>query len=297
VRDEGGRAPFAAELATAIAAAEAGATEIRRFYGSGTTASAKRDGSPVTEADLASDAAIRARLRAAFPADAILTEEGADDPGRLAARRVWVVDPLDGTKQFVGRTDDFDVLVALVVDGRPAVAVSHHPPSGRTCAAVAGQGAWTDGGTGTPRRPLRFAPVPPGQAPRVVTSVWYGARGSARMLERATTREDLVILPTVETGFNPRYWAAPGVDPSDRPFDAFLGWVPEGWLAGGEWDLVVTDLIVREAGGTCTDLWDRPHRYNKPVARNAGGIVIASDPMTHDRLLAALSPDRPHPSA
>lgn len=297
MRDAGGRAPFATELAVAIAAAEAGAAEVRRFYGLGTAASAKQDGSPVTEADLASDAAIRTRLRAGFPADAILTEEGADDPGRLAARRVWVVDPLDGTKQFVGATDDFDVLVALVVDGAPAVAVSHHPPSGRTCAAVAGQGAWTDGGPETPRRPLRFSPVPAGTAPRLATSVWYGGEESTQMLERAATRDELVVLPTAETGFNPRYWATPGVDPSSRPFDAFLGWVPEGWLAGGEWDLVVTALIVREAGGTCTDLWDRPHRYNKPVARNTGGIVIASDPSTHARLLAALPPDRPDPPA
>lgn len=291
--------PFAAEVNTAIRAARAGGDEVRRHYATagGSDPRPKADGSPVTAADLASDASIRAVLGDAFPEDAILTEEGADDPARLASRRVWIVDPLDGTKQFVARTGDFDVLVALVLDGLPVVAAAHHPPSGRTVSAVAGHGAWADDGPGTPRRPLRFAPAPPATPLRVVTSIWYGAPTSLPTLARVAARGGFPPPPTLDTGFAPRYWATPtgDTDPTDRPFDAFLGWVPSGWMAGGEWDLVVTDLIVREAGGVCTDLWGRAHRYNKPTARNVGGMVIASDPASHDRLLVAVAPDRPEP--
>jgi fructose-1,6-bisphosphatase/inositol monophosphatase family enzyme len=84
------------------------------------------DGSPVTSADLAAAAAIRATLREAFPGDAILTEEGIDG-ARLSSRRCWIGDPLDGTSHFIAGSDDFDTFVALAVDGVPAVAVTLQP--------------------------------------------------------------------------------------------------------------------------------------------------------------------------
>jgi len=85
--------------------------------------STKPDGSPVTSADLAADAAIRATLCEAFPGDAILTEEGVDDGARLSSRRCWIGDPLDATSHFVAGSDDFDTFVALAVNGVPAVGV------------------------------------------------------------------------------------------------------------------------------------------------------------------------------
>lgn len=244
----------------------------------------KDDGSPVTDADLASDRIIRQRLTSRFPSDAILTEESGDSAARRSAERCWIVDPLDGTKQFVAGTGDYDVLIALVVNGRPVVSASCHPPTGLVCFAVVGRGAWV--GTIGGWRQLRFDPGASIDTPRVVTSVWYGAPGSLPLLSYALER-DAIAPPTIlETGFNPRYWVSP-----ERPFDAFLGWVPDGWMSGGEWDLVVTDLIVHEAGGTCTNLRGELHRYNKPVARNTGGIIIASDPDLHARLVQTLSAD------
>ena len=115
---------YARELEVAIAAARAGAAAILPVYRSpGFAAEAKGDGSPVTVADLASDAAIRAVIVGAFPDDGLLTEEGLDDGRRLGRSRVWIADPLDGTREFVARTDDFDVFVGLVVEGVPVVAV------------------------------------------------------------------------------------------------------------------------------------------------------------------------------
>jgi 3'(2'), 5'-bisphosphate nucleotidase len=83
----------------------------------------KADGSPVTEADRNADLLIRGGLRAAFPADAILSEETADDPSRLSNRRLWLVDPIDGTKGFIEGNDEWAVQVALAIDGVLALGV------------------------------------------------------------------------------------------------------------------------------------------------------------------------------
>lgn len=275
-------APYAAELTAAIDVATGAAAAITAVAQAATYV--KDDGSPVTDADLASDRIIRDGLAQRFPNEAILTEESADSAARLSTERCWIVDPLDGTKQFVAGTVDYDVLIALVVAGRPVVAVSCNPPTGLVCWAVAGRGAWVGGDDDW--GPLRPPSQHPGEQPTIVTSVWYGAPDSVPLLTRALGRDGLAAPPVLDTGFNPRYWAEAG-----RRLDAFVGWVPEGWMSGGEWDLVVTDLIVNEAGGVCTRLGGERHRYNKPDARNSGGILLAADAELHARLLRLLKPE------
>ena len=273
---------YARELNAAVAVATEAAGAIVAVADAKTYA--KDDGSPVTDADLAADRVIRAGLAARFPGDPILSEESADLSSRLSSERCWIVDPLDGTKQFVAGTDDYDVLIALVVSGRPVVAVSCNPPTGLICRAAAGEGAWV--GKDDDWHPLRPQARDRAAAPATVTSIWYGAPASLPLLAGALARRRLPAPPVLETGFNPRYWAEGG-----QRVDAFIGWVPDGWMSGGEWDLVVTDLIVNEAGGVCTRLNGDLHRYNKPVARNSGGILLAGDPELHARLLETLAPE------
>src|SRR5262249_39738851 len=103
------------------------------------------------------------RLRAAFPDDVILSEEIPDDGTRLGRARVWMVDPIDGTSDFIAGDTGFVVMIGLAVDGRPRVGAVAHPPSGRTyCGAVA-EGAWRrePDGTSTPLRTSTLA-GPPG---------------------------------------------------------------------------------------------------------------------------------------
>src|SRR5690606_2446424 len=90
-------------------AREAGAAALR-FY-DGVSAEYKEGGSPVTAADHAANDVIVAGLRRAFPGDAILSEESKDSADRLSARRVWVVDPLDGTKEFLARNGEFSIMI------------------------------------------------------------------------------------------------------------------------------------------------------------------------------------------
>src|SRR5688572_15597896 len=110
--------PFRDELSVALAAAHAAGDIIRGHYQRGPVEpTAKPDGTPVTQADLEANQAIVAALRAAFPGDGVLAEETADDRSRLAHERVWIVDPIDGTRDFVQRSGQFAVHVALAVRG------------------------------------------------------------------------------------------------------------------------------------------------------------------------------------
>jgi len=275
------------ELDVALRAARLASEAIRGFYESREAEIyTKGDGSPVTDADLAADRIIRETIGAAFPNDALLTEEGAKDMARVDKRRCWVVDPLDGTAQFVAGTDRFEVFIALVNDGRPVVAVSAHPPTGTIHAAIAGRGAWLVDASG--RHPFHLTPS--AQPPRIVSSKWYrGHEGRVSLVDVA--RElGAAEPPILEIGFQPRAF-----EDSIRTYDVFVGLWPVGDESiAHEWDLAASDLIVNEAGGRFTDLWGRYHRYNKRNTSISGGILASADAEVHQRVLDAFASERPH---
>lgn len=279
---------YASELAVAVAAARMAGETIRDLYERSAAATyTKSDGSPVTDADLAADRIIRETVSTTFPGDAFLTEEGADDASRLSEQRIWIVDPIDGTQQFVDRTGEFDVLIALVVDGVPAVAVMLQPTTGRFLAAEAGAGAWA--GRGDHQERFRFAPVGQEQTPRLLTSIWLNMPAAALGLERTASRLGSVVPETSPYGMVARHYLPP-----DNRFDALVGLPTRiDQTMAWEWDFAAADLVVHEAGGAFTDVWGRRFRYNKPVPRNEGGVLMSVDPETHARILAALAPELP----
>ena len=153
----------------------------------------KADDSPVTEADLAADRLIRSRLRIMFNGGAVLSEEG--DPAADAvdpAIGYFLVDPLDGTKEFLARNGEFTVNIAWVQAGRPLAGVVHAPALGETFWGAAGVGAWkaalTGGVEGTPQ-PIRIAAVPPVGTPlRVLASRSHGGAAQRAYLARLAAR-------------------------------------------------------------------------------------------------------------
>ncbi|AUX44511.1 uncharacterized protein SOCE26_059750 [Sorangium cellulosum] len=274
-------APYARELEVATAAARAAGEVILGLYGRAAV-SEKPDGTVVTQADYASDAAIRAALSSAFPGDALLTEEGADDPARLAEDRCWIVDPIDGTAQLVARTGDFDVFIALAVGGAPVVAVSCQPTTGLLLSAVAGSGAWIERPEHAPR-PLRFS-LGSGRSV-VATKGWLGAPENLARLGRVAAR-----LGAADVVVETRNLCARALLPGEGSVDAIAGIrAGDRRLGAWEWDLAAVDLIVREAGGAVTDLAGRPLRYNRPTPRFDDGLLISRSPVLHEQLLTALA--------
>lgn len=265
---------YTRELQLAVVAArEAGRIILGHYRAGGVAVETKPDDSPVTVADRQANDAIVALLRATFPDDAVLSEETPDDQARLGCSRVWIVDPLDGTRDFVARTDDFCVHVALAVGGIPTVGVVHQPVADATFQAVRGQGAVVDA-AGT-RTPLRVSATATAAEVRVgvsrlnISAELRHALASTGLARRAIPTGASVKLMAVARG----------------TLDAVVS-----FTAGErEWDTCAPEVIVREAGGRYTDLDGRPLAYNQPdTARRRGTLV--SNGACHAELLALLGP-------
>ncbi len=276
--------PYVRELEVAVPLVREVADTVRAIYNSQSAATyTKGDGSPVTDADLTADRMIREGLAHAFPDDALLTEESEDNPERLRHRRCWIADPIDGTAQFVARTDNFDILLALVIDGHTEVSVCAHPPSGEMMLAVHGHGAWRIHPDGTV---LPFRIPAPETPPVLVGSQYYGPEENADSLAtvaKALGASPMTIMPV---GYSPRAFL-----PEWRTYDGFVGF----WRASGnspvrEWDLAASDLFTIEAGGGFTDLYGNRYEYNQPTPRPRAGLLVSASTDLHQRLLDTLAP-------
>jgi 3'(2'), 5'-bisphosphate nucleotidase len=275
---------YTRELAVALEAARAAGAGVRRHYAAGSiTVETKSDRSPVTAADREANDAIVAILRRSFPDDGVLTEESPDDGTRLQRSRVWIVDPLDGTRDFVARTDDFCVHVALAVDGVPTVGVVHQVVPRLTYAAILGQGAFVeDDGALTDGRPTRrrigVSSTERADQARVGTSR-LNVNAALRLAlqvtglaARAVTRGASVKLMAVARG----------------ELDAVINFSP----AEMEWDTCAPEVIIREAGGKVTDLDGEPLQYNQTdLARRRGSV--ATNGACHEAVRDLIRPHFP----
>lgn len=247
------------ELKTAREAARAGAVACMRHFGTA-RADYKEGGSPVTAADHASNDAVLATLRRTFPDDAILSEESRPPLESATRRRLWVIDPLDGTKEFLAGLDEFAVMVALAVDGRPEVAAICMPRSGRLYSARAGAGAWMAERGGAGRR-LSSAPADP-NAIRVVHSRSHADPVLDRLRERLPVTES---DPCGSVGVK-------CIRVAEGRSDLYVHPVP--YLK--EWDTCAPELVLREAGGEVTDCLGRPLTYGKERRAQPNGILACA---------------------
>lgn len=262
------------ELTVAEQAARAAGAVLLRHHRSptGPAFQSKNDGSPVSQADLEANVAIERTIRGAFPADAWLSEESADDPVRLGARRVWIIDPLDGTRGFLERGDDFSVHVALAVDGVPTVGVVLQPASGDLYRAVAGQGAFRVRGEEV--TPVRRSGVDRVADFRIGISRHHAPPELLQWL-RAEGLEGRAI----RSGASGKYLLL-----ARGELDAVIT------ATGGEkeWDSCAPEVIVREAGGVMTDGDGNPLRYNQADVGRPRGMVT-SNGLCHAQLLQRLA--------
>lgn len=198
----------------------------------------KADRSPVSDADHAADAIIREHLQAAFPADSIMSEEVVDDPRRLCAERLWVVDPIDGTQGFVDGMDEWSVHIALVIAGRPRLGVVALPAMDCCLSGVPGHGAWCLRGPTGERRVLDLAALPEPETAAVVLS--------RRQYDRP--HADLGPLAAL-----PRIWShSVGCKVARILFAEAVAYCHPRPLA--DWDVAAPMALLQAAGGVCTTL-------------------------------------------
>jgi myo-inositol-1(or 4)-monophosphatase len=255
---------LADDLDLLVAAVGEAAALARQRFGTPVRAWDKEPGHPVTEVDLAIDRLLRERLGGARPEYGWLSEESADDGSRLARRRVWMVDPIDGTRAFLKGRAEFTVTAALVEDGRPVAGCVANPATGETFAALIGRGATLNG------RPIRAGDANGLAAARIATSRGEGQRRDWPSLLPGCVTE------AVSSIANKVAHVASG------RFDGAVTLWPKS-----EWDIAAADLIVHEAGGRVTTAAGQALVYNKPEPRFPS--VVAAGPGVHGAILAALA--------
>lgn len=256
------------KLATLVAlmrrlALEAGEAIMAVYEGPGFDVRLKGDASPVTQADEAADAVISAGLRAGFPDIPVVTEEQAASHA-LSAERFLIVDPLDGTKEFVQRRGDFTVNIALVDQGVPVLGVVYAPAKGRLFYTLAGGRSVEEMGPFAMDQPGLTRPLhvshPDNGALMVVASKShrdqatddYIARYQVRDMTSAGSSLKFCLVASGEADLYPR-----------------LGWTME-------WDTAAGDAVLRGAGGRVVGFDDhQPLRYGKPGWENPFFIAFA----------------------
>jgi len=248
----GADATHSADLDLLAATARAAGDVALSYFRRDPTVWHKSGGSPVSEADLAVDRLLAERLCGARPAYGWLSEETADGPERLERRRVFVVDPIDGTRAFLRGEEEWTVSLAIVEAGRPIVAALLQPSTGRLMTATAGGGATCDGA------PLRVS------GREAIAGSRLGA--PYKYLER---REVL------DAAFAERR-AVPSL--ALRIAEVAVGRLDVAYGTGNahDWDLAAADLLVHEAGGRFTVASGEPLRYNRSDPRHPA--LIAATP-------------------
>jgi myo-inositol-1(or 4)-monophosphatase len=220
----------------------------------------KPDGSEVSEADIAVDTALKLDLRTKRPDYGWLSEETEDDPERLTCRRVWMVDPIDGTNAFLRHVPEWTISAALVEDGAPVLGVVFNPATGEFFHAIHGKGAF-----------LNDKPI---------------------AASKKSTLDGALLIASGGL-FKKKIWKEPWPEVKTRWVNSVayrLALVACGQAdatvslsAKSEWDLAAAALIVEEAGGVITDHHGQPHVYNRPTPRFPS--LVASGKALHPLLV------------
>ncbi|MQA08633.1 MAG: histidinol-phosphatase [Pseudonocardiaceae bacterium] len=256
---------YAADLACASRLADAAdAITLSRFRSRGLRIDRKPDRTPVTDADTAVEDAARSQIATEFPRDAVAGEERG---GQVGAGRTWMLDPVDGTKNFSRGVPVWATLIALVVDGDPMVGVISAPALGRRWWATAGDGAWLRDFQGTRRIGVSaVATLADASVSTTNLSTWTEYHSLAAYLR-------LVDACWENRAFGD-FWqhclvAEGAVDVAAEPIV-------------NPWDVAAAQILVTEAGGRFTDLTG--------AARFDGGSALSSNGLLHDAALSTLSP-------
>jgi 3'(2'), 5'-bisphosphate nucleotidase len=225
----------------------------------------KQDKSPLTQADLASHRVICEGLAALSLQFPILSEESAEIPFevRQSWKTFWLVDPLDGTKEFLNRNGEFTVNIALISEGFPVLGVVHVPVGEKAYLAAEGAGARkVEHGV---EAPIRVSGVQ-SSTPRVVVSRLHGGGMEQTRVDLETIGVDASGCTFIPMGSSLKFCVV-----AEGAADLYLRNGPTM-----EWDTAAAQCVVEMAGGMVSDLGGKRLRYNKPVLLNPGFLASAA---------------------
>lgn len=259
-----------AELARAIELARLAGDLVKGLQGGELGVELKDGDEPVSIADRRASELIVAGLAASFPDDPVISEELPPAPGAFGAPRLWLVDPIDGTKDFIRREDGYAVMIGLVCGGRPAVGVVHQPAHDRTFYATP-DGAWLAAGGQV--SPLAVSEVAAAGDARLVASKSHRSSDIDRVKQQLGIGDEQnvgsvgVKLCMIAAGARELY-----VNPQAKT---------------KAWDTCAPEAILARAGGRLTDLLGAPIAYHGDLLHRRG--LIASNGRIHDEVVQKLS--------
>jgi len=265
------QAEYAHELEVAIRLAREAGEIIRTFYDVPPTVRWKDPTEPVTEADRAVNAYLVRQFSQLFPDDGVLAEESKDDLRRLDKKRVWIIDPMDGTAEFIAHNGEFCIMIGLADAGEPVVGVVYQPIDRALYAASLGAGGFLE--VEDERIQLAVSDVDQIADFRLVVSRSHRVPlTDAIMSGMGLKKERSIGSVGLKIGLIARGQAELYVHPN---------------AGTKEWDTCAPDIIVRESGGIMTDCFNRPLRYNQPdVVRHYG--LLSSNGTKHDEVAEIL---------
>lgn len=253
---------LAGDLEVALGAARAAGEAVMAHFRGGGEVRYKGPEQPVTDADLAADRVLRETLLGARPDYGWLSEETRDSPDRLSRRRLWVVDPIDGTNSFVKGLAEFAICIGLVDGGDAVLGIVYNPAAGELYHAVRGGGAFLNGA------PIHVSTTVDGDDARRV----LGSRSEIRRGELEYFAGGWSVEGLGSTAYKMAKVA-------EGAADVFVSSGPKN-----EWDVCAPDVLLREAGGRASHLDGSPFRYNQPETGWRG--VAATNGALHDAVLA-----------
>ncbi|HWU86078.1 MAG TPA: 3'(2'),5'-bisphosphate nucleotidase CysQ [Kofleriaceae bacterium] len=263
--------PLGAELVRALELARRAGDEVRRLQRGELGVELKAGDEPVSIADRRASELIVAGLAAAFPGDPVISEELPPAPGAFGAPRLWLVDPIDGTKDFIRGEDGYAVMIGLVSGGQPAVGVVYQPALDRTFYATPA-GAWVAAGGHV--SPLAVSDVASAGAARLVASKSHRTAEIDRVKQELGIGDEQnvgsvgVKLCLIAAGARDLY-----VNPHPKT---------------KAWDTCAPEAILARAGGRLTDLLGAPIAYHGELLHRRG--LIASNGRIHDEVVQKLAP-------
>ncbi|OAI44201.1 hypothetical protein AYO43_09470 [Nitrospira sp. SCGC AG-212-E16] len=241
------------ELAVLVESIRNAGAMVREMVRVGFDVQTKRDRSPVTTVDHEVNRILHDMQRQEFPQDGWLSEESPDDPARLTNARVWIVDPIDGTKALVNRVPEFCISAALIERGVPVVAAILNPSTDELFTAVRGGGLFLNDIR------ITLSPVHDLNHPLIMVNAWeFRGNRWATLAETAQCRPMYSIANALALVAAGRVQAVLTIEPEN------------------EWDLAAGVLLIEESGGTISDAAGKPFAFNQPTPTLHGVIAVAA---------------------